>query len=59
VLLCDEPLLSLDADSQREVTALIHRLRTEVATAVVFVTHEVEVVQPFADRILHLHHHPR
>jgi zinc/manganese transport system ATP-binding protein len=55
VLLCDEPLLSLDADRQREVTALIDRLRTDVATAVVFVTHEVEVVRPFADRILHLH----
>jgi zinc/manganese transport system ATP-binding protein len=54
VLLCDEPLLALDLASQRAVTELIDRRRTEAGTPVVFVTHEVNPVLPFVDRILYL-----
>ncbi|WP_433472687.1 metal ABC transporter ATP-binding protein [Spirillospora sp. CA-142024] len=52
VLLCDEPLASLDADHQRIVGDLIDRRRREHGTTVVFVTHEVDPVLPFADRVL-------
>jgi zinc/manganese transport system ATP-binding protein len=52
VLLCDEPLASLDAEHQRIVSELADQRRREHGTAVVFVTHEVGPVLPFADRVL-------
>lgn len=54
LLLCDEPLLSLDPASQRAITALVDRRRREHSTAVVFVTHEINPVLPFVDRVLYL-----
>jgi zinc/manganese transport system ATP-binding protein len=54
LLLCDEPLLSLDLTSQRTVTALVDRRRRERDTAVVFVTHEINPVLPYVDRVLYL-----
>ncbi|SNS31323.1 metal ABC transporter ATP-binding protein [Actinomadura mexicana] len=52
VLLCDEPLASLDAEHQRIVAGLVERRRRDHGTAVVFVTHEIDPILPFADRIL-------
>ena len=54
VLLCDEPLLALDLASQRAVTRLIDERRRSAGTPVVFVTHEVNPVLPYVDRILYL-----
>jgi zinc/manganese transport system ATP-binding protein len=54
LLLCDEPLLSLDLASQRTVTALVDRRRRERGTAVLFVTHEINPVLPYVDRVLYL-----
>ena len=54
VLLCDEPLLSLDLAHQQAVTALINRQRQRVGAAVVFVTHDINPILPVADRILYL-----
>ena len=54
VLLCDEPLLSLDLAHQAGVTALIDRRRREAGTAVVFVTHEINPILPLVDRVLYL-----
>jgi zinc/manganese transport system ATP-binding protein len=54
LLLCDEPLLSLDLASQRTVTALVDQRRRERDTAVLFVTHEVNPVLPYVDRVLYL-----
>ncbi len=54
ILLCDEPLLALDLASQQAVTALIDARRTSAGTPVVFVTHEVNPVLPYVDRILYL-----
>jgi zinc/manganese transport system ATP-binding protein len=54
VLLCDEPLLSLDLSYQRAVSALINERRIRAATAVVFVTHEINPIQSFVDRLLYL-----
>jgi zinc/manganese transport system ATP-binding protein len=54
LLLCDEPLLSLDLASQRTVTALVDRRRRTARTAVVFVTHEINPVLPYVDRVLYL-----
>lgn len=54
LLLCDEPLLSLDLRHQHEVTALIDQMRRTRGTAVVFVTHEINPVLPYTDRVLYL-----
>ncbi|GGC86935.1 ABC transporter ATP-binding protein [Tersicoccus solisilvae] len=54
LLLCDEPLLSLDLKHQQAVSALIDRRRTEHGTAVVFVTHEINPVLEHVDRVLYL-----
>lgn len=54
LLLCDEPLLSLDLRSQASLTALIDRRRREQGTAVVFVTHEINPILPYVDRVLYL-----
>jgi zinc/manganese transport system ATP-binding protein len=54
VLLCDEPLLSLDLAHQRTVTQLIDARRRSAGTAVLFVTHEINPVLPLVDRVLYL-----
>jgi zinc/manganese transport system ATP-binding protein len=54
VLLCDEPLLSLDLQHQQAVTALIETRRRELGTAVMLVTHEINPVLPLIDRVLYL-----
>ncbi|GAA4317972.1 hypothetical protein GCM10023178_76570 [Actinomadura luteofluorescens] len=43
---------SLDAEHQRVVAELVERRRRDHGTTVVFVTHEIDPVLPFADRIL-------
>ena len=54
LLLCDEPLLSLDLQHQRGVSELIDKRRRTHDTAVVFVTHDVNPVLGMVDRILYL-----
>jgi zinc/manganese transport system ATP-binding protein len=54
LLLCDEPLLSLDLKRQREVARLIDAQRRSAGFSVIFVTHEVNPILPMVDRILYL-----
>jgi zinc/manganese transport system ATP-binding protein len=54
LLLCDEPLLSLDPHSQSTTTALVDQSRRTDNTAVIFVTHEINPVLPYVDRVLYL-----
>ena len=54
VLLCDEPLLALDLNHQHAVSSLIDRQRAETGAAVVFVTHEINPILDYVDRILYL-----
>ena len=54
LLLCDEPLLSLDLAHQRGVSELINTQRTDHNTAVVFVTHDVNPILGMVDRVLYL-----
>jgi zinc/manganese transport system ATP-binding protein len=54
LLLCDEPLLSLDLHHQRAVAAVVNQRRSTHATAVVFVTHEINPILPYVDRVLYL-----
>lgn len=54
ILLCDEPLLSLDLKQQQVVSELIDKRRREHNTAVVFVTHDINPILPMVDRVLYL-----
>jgi len=54
VLLCDEPLLSLDLSHQQATSELIDERRRTANTSVVFVTHEINPILPFVDRVLYL-----
>ncbi|MPY97552.1 MAG: ATP-binding cassette domain-containing protein [Actinophytocola sp.] len=54
VLLCDEPLLSLDLNHQRAVSELVDRRRREADTAVLFVTHEINPILSYVDKLLYL-----
>ena len=54
LLLCDEPLLTLDPANARLAAALIDRRRREANTTVIVVTHEVNVILPYVDRVLYL-----
>ena len=56
VLLCDEPLLALDLASQQAVTRLIDERRRSAGTPVLFVTHDINPVLPYVDRILYFVH---
>jgi zinc/manganese transport system ATP-binding protein len=54
LLLCDEPLLSLDLSQQREISELIDSVRRRTGAAVLFVTHDVNPILPMVDRVLYL-----
>lgn len=54
LLLCDEPLVSLDLRQQRVVSDLIDRHRHERGYGVLFVTHDVNPILDAVDRVLYL-----
>lgn len=51
LLICDEPTTALDVTTQAGVLALIDRLREELGTAVLLITHDFGVVAETADRV--------
>lgn len=53
LLLCDEPLHSLDLHHQRAITELIRSQAVQRGSAVVFVTHEINPVISHVDRVLY------
>ena len=52
LLLCDEPLASLDLHHQQEITALIGNWQRQSGGSVLFVTHDVNPILDFVDRVL-------
>ncbi len=52
LLLCDEPLASLDLRHQQEITALIGGWQRRSGRTVLFVTHDVNPILDYVDRVL-------
>ncbi|MFE0171054.1 ABC transporter ATP-binding protein [Streptomyces sp. NPDC059002] len=51
LLLADEPTTALDVTTQAEVVALIGRLRERFGTALLFVTHDLDLAAAISDRV--------
>ena len=58
LLLVDEPTASLDPAATQEFYALVDRLRREKGITVLMVTHDLDAIRLYSDRILHLGKNP-
>ncbi|PKP04516.1 MAG: ABC transporter ATP-binding protein [Bacteroidetes bacterium HGW-Bacteroidetes-6] len=56
VLIADEPTTALDVTVQKEIIQLLHKLRAESGTAIVFISHDLALVSNIADRIVVMQH---
>lgn len=52
LLIADEPTTALDVTIQAQVLSLINKLKTELHTAVLLVTHDMGVVADMADQVV-------
>ena len=54
LLLADEPLSALDLNHQMRISELIDEQRRELGSAVVFVTHDLNPIIDFVDRVVYI-----
>jgi peptide/nickel transport system ATP-binding protein len=52
LLIADEPTTALDVTIQAQILALLDKLRRDIGTAVLFITHNLGVVAEIADRVV-------
>ena len=55
LLIADEPTTALDVTIQKQVLVLLNRLKKDVSTGVLFITHDLGVVAEIADRVIILY----
>ena len=51
LLICDEPLASLDVSIQAQIVELFRKLRKKPGTAMIFIAHDLEMVRFISDRM--------
>ena len=56
LLICDEPTTALDVTVQKQVLDLIRERQRQLATAIIFITHDLAVVSEMCDHINVMYH---
>ena len=51
LLICDEPTTALDVTIQAQILALLEELQREMGMALLFITHDLNLVARFSDRV--------
>lgn len=52
ILIADEPTTALDVAVQQSIIALLKKLKTQLKTSMIFITHDLGVIAEIADRVL-------
>jgi oligopeptide transport system ATP-binding protein len=52
LLIADEPLSALDVTIQAQILALLTKLKADYGLTILFITHDLAIVDSFADRVL-------
>ena len=55
ILICDEATSALDVTIQKEMITLLDRLRKKLGLSIIFICHDIALVQEFCDRVLVMH----
>lgn len=56
LLIADEPTTALDVTVQAQILSLLDELQREFGMAILFITHDLNLVQRFADRVAVMRH---
>ena len=52
LLVCDEAVSSLDMSIQAQVIELLEEIRDRIGLAIIFISHDLDLVRSFADRVI-------
>jgi oligopeptide transport system ATP-binding protein len=55
IVVCDEPLSSLDVSIKAQITTLLQRLKQDLHLSMIFIAHDLPAVQQLCDRVLVLY----
>lgn len=55
IVVCDEPLSSLDVSIKAQIAALLQRLKHDLRLSMIFIAHDLPAVQQLCDRVLVLY----
>jgi oligopeptide transport system ATP-binding protein len=55
IVVCDEPLSSLDVSIKAQITALLQQLKQDLRLSMIFIAHDLPAVQQLCDRVLVLY----